>query len=230
MTTTATKAVAPLTPTRSSRGPYRPVEMQRTDGQEVGDAVDWLPEFVHAIAETMGPGAQVLPRDPVWHIGSYAFPKERVLTEILDHIGIRWHLFRYQFHRRRKKPTLRSYFPGYIFLNFDARRDRWQQIHRIPGITGIFGRPDDPAQIPDDVMEDLLRRLPSDPRRNNTSETSIPAGTLVRVLRGIFEGKVLAVESSTRKTARVVTVLFGGRPIFADLHLSDVRVAEDGEA
>ena len=199
----------------------RTVVQETRDAGDVIEIADWRSEFSPAIVRSTPdlPECVSLSREPLWYTARFDFSKRRVMFRVLDHIGIRFHTFEYVFKRPRAKPTLRSWFPGYIFLNFDVQRDRWHQLRRVPGIVQIIEHQSGHiAAIDDEVMEDLLRRCPKN-LPLATAETTLKPGTVVRVKTGVFGGQEGVVQSSDRRVAYTTVWMFN-RPVVAPIPLT----------
>jgi transcription antitermination factor NusG len=78
-------------------------------------------------------------------------------------------------------------FPGYVFVRFDAKADRWRSIIYTRGVKGLFcSSRDVPTPVPQRQMDVLLalgydRPIAEDPRPK-----LIEAGAKVRITTGPF--------------------------------------------
>jgi transcriptional antiterminator RfaH len=86
--------------------------------------------------------------------------------------------------RRRGVEVERPLFPGYLFIFIELQ---WYDARTAPGVLRILLNGDQPAHVPDSVIDDIRKRevggivrLPKPPR--------LRPGDRVRVLRGPFEG------------------------------------------
>lgn len=187
--------------------------------------VDWRSEFVPAI---IAPAPQIagcgsLSRSPSWFVAKFDHGSAKTMIRVLDLIGIRFHLFRYTFRRPRAKPTERYWFPGYVFLNFDIQRDRWHQLRRVPGLINILGdRTDRPAPIDDEIMADLMVRLPPDLPKG-TSTAIFRPGVIVRISKGALSGLEGVVVESDRKIVTITSWMFG-RPTLSRIPTPNVTL------
>jgi transcription antitermination factor NusG len=72
-------------------------------------------------------------------------------------IDLNYRLFTYEHQRPRRRPTIRSWLPGYFFIEFDMH-DEWYQLNRVPGVIEILQRPLE-AELIDDLVERLPKRV-----------------------------------------------------------------------
>lgn len=159
---------------------------------------EWVSDFLPAITS--------VDRSPSWFIGKYDFPAETVMTRTLRSIGQEFTIFKYQFRENRNaKVTERSWFPGYAFFHVDLSCDRWQQLCRVPGCSGLLGCP---TAVSSDVMDDLIGRLAYNLPKNKP-DSMIVSGRVVRVTAGAFKEHTAVVYQSDRKNVEVELILFG---------------------
>ncbi len=104
-------------------------------------------------------------------------------------------------------------------MNFDVKRDNWQQVLRMPSVLDILGGPD---PLPEGMVEDLVGRLPAQVSRS-TPVAAIAPGSLVKLQKGPLEGWECRVTWSDRKSVKVVAIMFG-RPTEVQIPVADVRV------
>jgi hypothetical protein len=97
-------------PSRSSRG-IIPVESMRAWWQEGAIAE---PEFRPAIRNDVDPDRV---REPWWYAVRFNHSRSRVLEPLLKVIDLNYRLFTYEHQRPRRRPTIRSWLPGYFFEN-----------------------------------------------------------------------------------------------------------------
>jgi transcription antitermination factor NusG len=173
---------------------------------ELSEPVVWIPDLSPLVR---GAGE----REVEWYVLKYVAGKERVLQRIMDFIGVDYKIFSYKFKlprtRKRSGRWVRRYWiPGYMFVEFDIRRDVWQELLRAPYVLEILGNPSPVPKLGDGSMVDLAARLcehPEDP----ASETCIKPGTIVRVNKGSFVGFEAPVIQSTRSKVVLMPMLFG---------------------
>lgn len=88
-------------------------------------------------------------------------------------------------------------FPGYLFVKFDPRTDRWQKINSTLGVSRLVRFGSRPAPVPDDLMDGLISRFA------NADDTLLDwkAGDQATILCGPFAeflGNIELVDASRR--------------------------------
>lgn len=186
----------------------------RTAGLEATADGDFYPAIRHSETEDLGSV-----RHPTWHVVRVDVAAMPVFHGVVGGvIGLEVLDLRYEFRRPREKPTERRWLPGYVFVKYDEARDRWQQIHRAPGVFAVLG------PVSDAVVDDLVARLPYRPAKPN-SFTIIRPGTRVEILRGPMSGWGATVSGSdSRKNEVVVELVMFGRILSSTLRAGDVCV------
>src|SRR5262245_40791991 len=61
-------------------------------------------------------------------------------------------------HARRVETVTAPLFPRYMFVGVDMAAQRWRSIHSTLGVARLVSNGDDPASVPDYVIEALKRR------------------------------------------------------------------------
>ena len=178
-----------------------------------------MADFLPAVMENTGLGP-AWQRTPEWHILRFVSGHERVLLWFLAHYGVSHRNLTFVRKSRRAGTVTRSYFPGYIFCNFDVRLDRWQQITRMPYALDFLGLP---TPIPDAMFDDLVRRCPE--RLGRTSAfAAVSLGSRIKVIRGPFQGHHGVVTWSDRKSVKIPILMFGSRQVDVPLAVSDIEI------
>lgn len=87
-----------------------------------------------------------------------------------------------------KRPVLRLLFPGYFFIRFDRRHDRWHDIFRLVGIYGMVCEGETPAPFPDALIESLRANEVDGalPGKITLEQLNYKVGETVRVTHGPF--------------------------------------------
>lgn len=155
-------------------------------------------------------------REPWWHAVRFDYTRLPVLERLLDITRLDYRLFTYRLARPRRAPVVRSWLPGYFFVEFDDR-DAWRQLNLIPGVIEVLG-----TRLASGVVDDLVARLPQRPRPEGSDE-SIPRGTTVRVLAGMFQGHSAPVVWSERRRVKILMMMFE-RPTEIELRTKDVEI------
>ena len=193
------------------------------DGQDGrAQAEEWTPTFIPAIChDPSGNRGDGVWRNPEWFVVRFEFHGARLFTRILQMMKLDYHHLQYEHRRRHKKPTLRSWLPGYMFVQTDLVRDYWQQLYEAPHFLGMLGGP---TPISDHEMGILVASCPF--RIAKTApEACIPNGAKVKVLRGSYENHIATVIDSDRKTATVNIWMFN-QMIPVALSRRDIQVVD----
>lgn len=179
-----------------------------------------MPSFDGFIPAIVDPTA---PRDPRWFIFRYRLHAERGMLRVLSAIiGLAPVILRFECRLPRRPGTVqRFWFPTYAFLHFDHKRDRYQQIRRVPGVIGFLGH-GEPMPMATGAFADLIARCPAKVG-DDDAFTVIPAGTEVEVLHGAFRGLHGVVAASRGETAWVELMAFN-RPTRVELRTRQIRV------
>lgn len=95
-----------------------------------------------------------------------------------------------------KRPVLKQLFPGYFFIRFDRRHDRWHEIFKLVGIYGMICEGDTPAPFPDGLLESLRANEVDGalPGKITLEQLNYKLGETVRVSHGPFIGFKAIVE------------------------------------
>jgi transcription antitermination factor NusG len=113
-------------------------------------------------------------------------------------------------HARKIDVVLAPFFPGYLFVQLDLRRDPWRSVNGTYGVGRLVMQGDAPAPAPRGVVEALrdasdddgILRLPSD---------DLKPGQTVRILVGAFAdfiGEIDRLDDAGR--VRVLLDIMGG--------------------
>jgi transcription antitermination factor NusG len=202
-------------PPRSSRGIAPVVSMRAWWQEEAAAGSAPVPEFRSAISEDVDIHRV---REPWWHAVRFNHSRARVLEPLLGVINLNYHLFTYEFQRPRRPPTIRSWLPGYFFIEFDMLHDAWGQLNRIPGVIEILKGP-----LEAELIEDLVNRLPKRVMPSDNECESIPRGSQVRIKSGPFAGHMASVTWSERKRVKILMMMFG-TPKEIPLRTRDVEI------
>jgi transcription antitermination factor NusG len=100
-------------------------------------------------------------------------------------VDLPFHVFSNRYRNAQQRETIRSWLPGYLFVEFDVARDDWGQLKRIPGVIEILGAP---TPLPEGQLEELISRLPTHLERT-ADDAVIPVGAEVWITAGAFAGR-----------------------------------------
>ncbi len=113
-------------------------------------------------------------------------------------------------HARKIDVVLAPFFPGYLFVQLDLKRDQWRSVNGTYGVSRLVMQGDVPASAPPGVVEALrdacdengILRLPDD---------QLTPGQSVRILTGAFAdfvGEIDRLDDAGR--VRVLLDIMGG--------------------
>ena len=158
-----------------------------------------------------------------WYVVQTHVHAETKAVAHLERQGYSTYLPRYlkrRRHARRIETVAAPLFPRYLFVAIDRASQRWRSIQSTIGVTNLVCNGDEPATVPDGVIERLQQRedergfITLDPRPR------FAQGDRIRVVDGVFDA---------------CTGLFDGMAdrervaILLDLLGRKVRVVLDGE-
>jgi transcriptional antiterminator NusG len=176
---------------------------------------DWQSDFL--------PSIRSADRKPETYVVRYAWSVEGAFFRVLRMTGIEYHNFTFEqlpVDKTIKKPIVRSWFPGYVFVSLDIDEDFWQQIYQMPGFLEILGRP---SPLPSDEIERLGGLLSGRIAKVNPGRKFNP-GDDVKICRGPFTSfpGIIKSLSTNGKMATIVAMIFG-RPTNVDISIADIE-------
>ena len=119
-------------------------------------------------------------------------------------------------------------FPGYLFLRCSLERD-WWAVHSSPHVWGLVRFEQEATPLPDDVVDDLRRRV-EDINEAGGIWTRFQPGDTVRVYSGQTETLASVLEEPKSPTARVkVLMRFMGGLVPAQVPFASLRPASPDE-
>jgi transcriptional antiterminator RfaH len=91
-----------------------------------------------------------------------------------------------RYHAGRIEEVSVPLFPSYLFVAFDAARQRWRAINSTIGVQRLVGHGDAPTPVPPRVVESLLVRRGVDGLILLDPAPRFAPGDAVRVVNGVF--------------------------------------------
>ncbi len=127
--------------------------------------------------------------------------------------------------RGKKKTVERRLYPGYLFAQVALNEESWHLVHSIPRLIGFVGQGDAAAIIPDQEVEEIIRKVEAgtvapQPR------VLLEVGEAVKVVDGPFRdfsGTVQAVKGDRSRVSVAISVF--GRPTPVELDFCQVEAA-----
>jgi transcriptional antiterminator RfaH len=112
-------------------------------------------------------------------------------------------------------------FPGYIIVRVV---ERWYAVRWTMGVVRVLMAGDEPARLPDPVVEDIRRRevggfikLPPPPPKNSP----LKIGQRARILTGSFRGHIALYDGQTAQERERVLINLLGRQVAVTLNPTD---------
>ncbi len=89
-------------------------------------------------------------------------------------------------HARRTTVEPAALFPRYLFVAVDMILQRWRVVHSTVGVTRLVCNGDEPALVPDRVIQDLKRRQDDSGYVRLERRPRFAVGDRIHVLEGVF--------------------------------------------
>lgn len=99
-------------------------------------------------------------------------------------------------------------FPGYVLVEMIVTDDSWYVVRNTPNVTGFIGTGNTPTPIPQEQVDDLMKRVGvSEPE----FKIDVTKGSLVAITDGPFKGQQGKVEDvdESRGKIKVMVSMFG---------------------
>lgn len=97
-----------------------------------------------------------------------------------------------------------AFFPGYLFVQFDLKADRWRSVNGTTGVNGLIQFGDRPVPAPVGLIEQMIA-LASDSNEVRFFD-DLAVGASVRVVGGPFD-RVIGILQSTGPHERVTLLV-----------------------
>ena len=113
-------------------------------------------------------------------------------------------------HARQYKTVKSPFFPRYLFVKLDLKKDRWRSVNGTFGVSSMIMRGEQPKPVPHGIIENLIRI--TDANGIISFEQELQIGNSVRVLSGPFAnlvGELITVDDSGR--VKVLLEILGGQ-------------------
>lgn len=99
-------------------------------------------------------------------------------------------------------------FPGYVLIEMIVTDDSWYVVRNTPNVTGFIGTGNTPTPIPQEQVDDLMKRVGvAEPE----FKIDVTKGALVAITDGPFKGQQGKVEDvdESRGKIKVMVSMFG---------------------
>lgn len=148
-----------------------------------------------------------------WFVAHTHPHAEAKATHHLARQGFEAYLPRYlkrRRHARRIETVAAPLFPRYLFIAMDMAAQRWRSIHSTIGIARFVCNGDEPAAVPEGVVEALKQREDADGFVKLDCRPRFRAGDKIRVLDGAFSDCLGSFEGlSERERVTILLDLLG---------------------
>lgn len=104
------------------------------------------------------------------------------------------------------RPRLESMFPRYLFVQLQSGLQDWAPIRSTRGAIGLVRRGEQPAVVPDSVIESLFRRADEHGRIDLAADRELVANEELEVVEGPGAG-LRALYVAPRGADRVIVLL-----------------------
>ena len=164
-----------------------------------------------------------------WYVMHSKPQKERWLS---DQLGTRQIETYYPcLHVRNGKSFLRAsrpYFPGYLFVNVDLETTGRSILKWIPGSLGLVSFGDEPACVPDGLLQRIRHRVDEINAAGNKMLESLKPGDEVVIHSGPFAGYDAIFCTRLRDSARIQVLLrvLQDRIIRVDLQVNQIKTTK----
>jgi transcriptional antiterminator RfaH len=161
---------------------------------------------------------------PRWYVvQTHPYAETKACTHLLRQ-GYGVYLPRYlrrRRHARRIETVAAPLFPRYLFVAIDMTVQQWRCIHSTFGVTRLVCNGDEPAAVPEGVVDDLQRHQDEQGFVRLSLPPRFATGDKIRVVDGVFTACMGLFDKMT-DGERVAVLL--------DLLGRKVRVVLDGES
>jgi transcriptional antiterminator RfaH len=130
-----------------------------------------------------------VPYSPRWYVAQTRPHGETKASLHLGRQGFEVYLPLYltkRRHARRVETVAAPLYPGYVFVAIDLGVQRWRSIQSTIGVSRLVCRGEDPAAVPEGVVEELKRRQDESGLIRLERRARFSAGDTVRVVAGAF--------------------------------------------
>jgi transcriptional antiterminator RfaH len=121
---------------------------------------------------------------------------------------------------------VQPYFPGYLFVHADLELSGLSMLERVPGSVGLVSFGDEPAFIPDSLVQAIKQRIEGLNTMPEVSTVRFCKGDHVVIHEGVFKGyeAILDVHLSGEDRVRVLLSLIGNRQMPVELSATAIHL------
>ncbi|MEJ5313118.1 MULTISPECIES: transcription termination/antitermination protein NusG [Anaerolinea] len=120
---------------------------------------------------------------------------------------------------------VRPYFPGYLFVHLDLEQVGLSTIHWIPFARGVVSFSNEPASVPDNLIEAIRKRVDEVNRAGGEIFESLKHGEAVLIQDGPFAGyeAIFDVRLPGKERVRVLIQLLSQRYVPVELQVGSLK-------
>lgn len=127
-------------------------------------------------------------------------------------------------HARRVENVLRPFFPGYLFVQFDAAIMSWHSINGTIGVRHILTNNGRPQAVGGNFVEALLCKL-NERGAVNEQQQYFAVGSKVEVAVGAMKGHLSTILSADSGGRVNILLAMMGRDIVSTISAKDLEKA-----
>jgi transcriptional antiterminator RfaH len=119
-------------------------------------------------------------------------------------------------HAHKCQTVLAPFFPGYLFVVLDLKRDRWRAVNSTRGVISLIMHQEMPLPVTSGVVETFLES--STPEGEIRFCSNMTPGSRVRLVAGPFAGQLGILRDLNRSGRIRVLIEMMGALITTELH------------
>jgi transcription antitermination factor NusG len=164
-----------------------------------------------------------------WYVMHSKPQKERWLHDQLSILEVETYYPCLQIRNgKRCSHTAKPYFPGYLFVNVDLETTGRSVLNWIPGSLGLVRFGDEPAYVPEGLLQKIRHRVDEMNGAGNKILESLRSGDGVVIHSGPFAGYDAIFCSRLRDSERIQVLLkvLQDRTIRVDLQVNQIKTTK----
>jgi len=148
--------------------------------------------------------------------------KKKKLEEEIEEILLPMHEVT-EVKRGKRVQRKKKYFPSYLLVKMEMKKELYHMIKDIPKVTGFLGTTGTPVPVPEKEIDKIMGRIKEGTLAPKT-EITFDIGEQVKVCEGPFASFSGLVEEVDEERSRLkVSVSIFGRPTPIDLEYNQVE-------
>jgi len=148
--------------------------------------------------------------------------KKKKLEEEIEEVLVPMHEVT-EVKRGKRVQRKKKYFPSYLLVKMEMKKELYHMIKDIPKVTGFLGTTGTPVPVPEKEIDKIMGRIKEGTLAPKT-EITFDIGEQVKVCEGPFASFSGLVEEVDEERSRLkVSVSIFGRPTPIDLEYNQVE-------